>query len=196
MRIDGREIAPILKRIQDQFAGSTLLDLRLARAGLGRLQGSPGSSARLDLLDGDGRAVTMEVERAMPRGKLVSFGNLPPQHLWVESRKPRPDVGYVAFNIFLDAELIAKTMQDAVEACRDCRGFVLDMRGNPGGIGGIATGVAGWFTDQAGLQLGTMHTRTATINFAVFPAPSRSAVPSPSWWMAVPARPPRSWRAA
>jgi carboxyl-terminal processing protease len=171
VRIDGREMRPILKRIQDQLAGSTLLDLRLTRAGLGRLQGSPGTSARLDLLDGNDKPVAMEVERALPRGKPVSFGNLPPQHLWVEWRKPRPDVGYVAFNIFLDAELIAKTMQDAVAACRDCRGFVLDMRGNPGGIGGIATGVAGWFTDHAGLQLGKMHTRNATINFAVFPRP-------------------------
>jgi carboxyl-terminal processing protease len=62
-------------------------------------------------------------------------------------------------------------MQNAVEDCRDCRGFLLDLRGNPGGIGGIATGVAGWFTEQAGLQLGTMHTRTANINFAVFPRP-------------------------
>jgi carboxyl-terminal processing protease len=171
VRIDGRDIAPILKRIHDRFAGSTLLDLQLARAGAARLRGAPGSSAILDLLDGDPRAVAISVERTSPRGKLVSFGNLPPQHLWVESRKPRPDVGYVAFNIFLDAELIAKTMQDAVEDCRDCRGFILDLRGNPGGIGGIATGVAGWFTEQAGLQLGTMHTRTANINFAVFPRP-------------------------
>jgi carboxyl-terminal processing protease len=77
----------------------------------------------------------------------------------------------VAFNIFLDAEFIAKAMQDAVEGCRDCKGFVLDMRGNPGGIGGIASGVAGWFVDQGGLQLGTMHLRTGKINFAVFPRP-------------------------
>src|SRR5437763_15280228 len=89
MRIDGREMAPILKRAQDRFAGSTLLDLQLARAGLARLQGSLGSSAVLDLLDGDGRAVTIDVERAMPRGKLVSFGTLPPQLLRTESRKPR-----------------------------------------------------------------------------------------------------------
>ena len=170
VRIDGHEIAPVLKRIHDQFASSTLLDIRLARAGLGRLQGASGTSAHLELLD-DTRPVTLDVERATPRGKLVSFGNLPPQHLWVDSRKPRPDVGYVGFNMFLDAELIAKTMQDAIESCRDCKGFILDMRGNPGGIGGIATGVAGWFVDQAGLQLGTMHTRTATINFAVFPRP-------------------------
>ena len=52
-------------------------------------------------------------------------------------------------------------MRDAVEACRDCKGFVLDMRGNPGGIGGIATGVAGcggdgthWrFTKDDGVRL-------------------------------------------
>jgi carboxyl-terminal processing protease len=171
VRINGREMAPILKRIHDQFAASTLLDLRLAGAALARLQGSLGGSAVLDVIDGNGRPLAIDVERAMPRGKLVSFGNLPPQYLWVDSRKPRPDVGYIAFNFFLDPELIARTMQDGIETCRECRGFVLDLRGNSGGIGGIATGVAGWFIDQAGLQLGTMHTRTATINFAVFPRP-------------------------
>jgi carboxyl-terminal processing protease len=168
VRIDGRDVAPVLKRIQEQFAASTLLDLRLSRAALGRLQGAEGSSVHVDLLD-DARPVAMDVERATPRGKLVSFGNMPAQHLRIESRKPAPDVGYVGFNIFLDAELIAKSMRDAVEGCRDCKGFILDMRGNPGGIGGIATGVAGWFIDHAGLQLGTMYTRDAAINFAVFP---------------------------
>src|SRR5581483_8164423 len=171
VRIGGREMAPVVKRIRDQFGKSTLLDLRLSRAALGRLQGAEGSTAKAAFRDGSDRIVDLEIQRVEPRGKLVKFGNLPAQHVWVDTKKPRPDIGYVAFNIFLDAELIAKGVQDAVESCRDCRGFILDLRGNPGGIGGLAMGVAGWFIDKSGLQLGTMKTRTGTINFAVFPRP-------------------------
>src|SRR5206468_3696880 len=105
------------------------------------------------------------------RGKVVTFGNLPPQHVWAEARKPLPDVGYVAFNMFMDAELIANTMKGAVEGCRECKGFVIDLRGNPGGIGGLALGVAGWFVDQSGLELGKMYLRGSTINFAIYPRP-------------------------
>jgi carboxyl-terminal processing protease len=60
-------------------------------------------------------------------------------------------------------------MEDAIKACRDCRGFVLDLRGNPGGIAGLAMGVAGWFTDRSGLQLGTEYLRGITLKFVIFP---------------------------
>jgi carboxyl-terminal processing protease len=73
--------------------------------------------------------------------------------------------------MFMDAELITKTVQEAVEGCRDCKGFVIDLRGNPGGIGGLAMGIAGWFVDRSGLELGKMYMKGATINFAIFPRP-------------------------
>lgn len=169
VKIDGAELAPILKRIQDRFSKSTLLDIRLTRTVLGRLTGPAGSSVHVDVLDRADHPVAMDLERGAARGKLVSFGNLPAQHVWAEWRKPSPDVGYVAFNMFMDGELIAKTMQQAVEACRDCKGFIIDLRGNPGGIGGLAMGISGWFVDKTGLQLGTMKMRGTTLNFAIFP---------------------------
>ena len=170
-RVGGRDLAPVIERISKQFANSTLLDVRLTRAILSRLHGDTGSSVHVTLRDGAEREIALDLERAQPRGKLVSFGNLPAQHVWAEWRKPAPDVGYVSFNMFLDAELIAKTVQQGVESCRDCKGFVIDVRGNPGGIGGLATGVAGWFLDKSNLQLGTMYLRGSKINFALFPRP-------------------------
>ena len=170
-RIDGREVAPVLKRIGERFSSSTLNDMRLSRAVLGRLQGPTGKTVKVELVDGGGTAVPIELDRARPRGKSVTFGNLPAQNIWAEWRKPRPDVGYVTFNIFLDAELISKTIQEAIEGCRNCTGFVLDLRGNPGGIGGIAMGVTSWFIDRSGMELGKMFMRGTTINFALFPRP-------------------------
>jgi carboxyl-terminal processing protease len=171
VKIGDREVAPVLKRIADRYKGSSLNEVRLSRTVLARLSGQVGTPVRVSMADGQDEPVEVELERAMPRGKMVTFGNLPAQHIWAEWRKPRPDTAYVAFNMFLDAELITKTIQEAVEGCRDCKGFVIDLRGNPGGIGGLAMGVAGWFVDKSGLELGKMYMKGATINFAVFPRP-------------------------
>jgi carboxyl-terminal processing protease len=46
---------------------------------------------------------------------------------------------------------------------------VIDLRGNPGGIGGMAMGMAGFLTDKPNLKLGTMYMREVTLNFIVNP---------------------------
>jgi carboxyl-terminal processing protease len=175
-KIEGKDVEPVLKRVGERFKSSTTLELRLTRAVLGRLQGPSGSPVKVDFVDGAGKPAPLELDRVRPRGKVVSFGNLPPQHVWAEWRRVG-DVAYVAFNMFMDAELIAKTMQEAVEGCQGCKGFVVDVRGNPGGIGGISLGVAGWFVDRSGQELGKMYMKGATINFAVFPRPAPFAGP-------------------
>jgi carboxyl-terminal processing protease len=58
---------------------------------------------------------------------------------------------------------------DAVQACRSCAGFVVDLRGNPGGIGLMAMGMAGWFIDQPDQKLGTLYMRDTTLKFVVNP---------------------------
>jgi carboxyl-terminal processing protease len=168
-RIDGTEVAPLVARIREKFKDSTLLDLRLQRAVLSRLQGSAGSTVAVEFLDGADGTMKIDLERAAPRGKMAGLGNMPPMPVWSEWRSIGRDVGYARFNIFLDPDGLTKTMEEAIHGCRDCAGFILDLRGNPGGIGGLAMGVAGWFTDKSGLQLGTEYLRGATIKFAIFP---------------------------
>jgi carboxyl-terminal processing protease len=71
--------------------------------------------------------------------------------------------------MFFEPETVVKTVEDGVKGCRDCKGFIIDLRGNPGGIGGLAMGVGGWFIDQPGLKLGTMTMRDGSIKFVLFP---------------------------
>jgi len=165
------EVAPVIARISKQFKDSTLLDLRLSRAVLSRLQGPTDSLVHVDFLDAADKKVSLDLARARPRGKLTRLGNLPPQFVWSEWRRARPDVGYVRFNMFMEPEPLAATMAEAMKGCQDCKGFVIDVRGNPGGIGGLAMGVAGWFMDRSGVQLGTETLRGLTVNFVIFPRP-------------------------
>ncbi len=171
VRVDGKELAPALGRIQESFAKSTLLDLIQSRAVTSRLAGAAGTPVTVDFVNGAGEPVALKLDRARPRGVMARLGHLPPMYFWAESRALRPDIGYVRFDIFFEPEQLMKTVQAALQSCRECRGFVIDLRGNPGGIGGLAMGLAGWFTDRQGLQLGNMYLRDNTVKFAVFPRP-------------------------
>ena len=57
----------------------------------------------------------------------------------------------------------------AMTSFQDCRGVVLDLRGNGGGIGGMAPGLAGWFVQENNQSLGEMMTRDSHVNLLVRP---------------------------
>jgi len=171
-RVDGKPLAAGLRKIDRNFRGSTLHDLMLEQAVFARLAGGEGSRVKVGFRDAGGRSTTMEIERARPRGAEFSLGNLPPLYFWVESRKVRPDVGYIRFNLFFEPETLSKALDGAIKDCAACRGFVIDLRGNLGGIGGLALGVAARFLDRPGLKLGDMFLRTTKLKFVVFPQPT------------------------
>ena len=47
--------------------------------------------------------------------------------------------------------------------------MILDLRGNPGGLGLMACGLAGWLIEDEGFELGTMKTKANDMNFSVNP---------------------------
>ena len=171
VRIAGKEVEPVLQRLRTNFANSTLLDLMQTRAVASRLSGPVGTPVPVDLLDGADHPVHLEVDRIPPRGTPVKFGYMPTMNFTLESRKLRPDVPYIGFTVFLQPEAIADAFGHALKECHPCRGFVIDLRGNPGGLGVLAMAVAGWFTDQTDQRLGTMFMRGNSLKFVIFPRP-------------------------
>jgi len=169
LRVDSKDVLPGIRKIQGGFAKSTLLDIMLARSITSRLYGKIGKAVTIDLLDEKDQSVGLELDRAKPRGVMAQLGYLPPMYFWVEGRKIKPDVGYVRFDMFFEPETLIKTIEEMVKSCGDCSGFVIDLRGNPGGIGGLAMGVAGWFIDKPDQVLGTMYMRDTNVKFAVNP---------------------------
>jgi carboxyl-terminal processing protease len=79
------------------------------------------------------------------------------------------NTGYIRFNMFMDPTRLMTRFADAVQTCMGCKGIVIDLRGNPGGIGMMAMGMAGWFIDKPGQLLGTMFMKDATLKFVVNP---------------------------
>jgi carboxyl-terminal processing protease len=169
LRIERKDVAPGLSKVREALGPSTMTALVLTRSLTSRLDGPIHKTVEVEFLDGRDRKVTLKLSRAGPRGAETVLGTLPPLHFWVDAHKVQPDIAYVQFNMFFEPDAVNAAMQKMVTECRDCKGFVIDLRGNPGGIGGMAMGLAGWFTSQPGLRLGTMYLRTASVKFAVFP---------------------------
>jgi carboxyl-terminal processing protease len=169
LKIAGTDLMPIVKKLDETYAGSTLHDLMLRRAVLGRLEGA-GGPLQVEFLDAADKLVTKSLAPVRPKGDRVEFGYLNPMNVWIDSsRVGDGKIGYVAFNVFLDAQRLMTSFGDAVQSCEKCKGFIVDLRGNPGGLGVMAMGMAGWFISQPEQKLGTLYMRDTTLKFVVNP---------------------------
>jgi len=78
----------------------------------------------------------------------------------------------IRFNIWLLP--IAAEFDAAIDRYRDADAMILDLRGNLGGVAGMAMGLAGHFLDQP-VSLGEMRTRQSNLQLRVNPRRSNRA---------------------
>ncbi len=161
--------ARILERVAAQ-PSHYRLGLRAARSVLARLQGPPGEPIPMRFRDGQGREVQLGLEREAEEGALVRFGNLPPFISRFDWRRERPGGGE-ALAVFRWNNWMVPLMRQvdaAMDSARDARGWIIDLRGNPGGAGVMTMGVAGHFIARPD-TFGTMMTRAGRMVFTVNP---------------------------
>lgn len=163
--VRGMDLSPAIRALTSD---PSISDLSLTRAVLARLSGPVGAKVSVAFLDGSNRRVSLDLELAEPRGAPAEFGNLPVQHVWFETKRIEK-TAYIRFNLFLDVTRVIDGFSKAIADCRACDGLVIDLRGNPGGLGAMAMGIAGFLVDKPGLRLGTMYMRTTTLNFVINP---------------------------
>jgi carboxyl-terminal processing protease len=123
-----------------------------------------------------GKGSASAIERALVavpmRGTVSKFGNLPPIAGVVRAAKipltpaSKSCVGTIAFNIWLP--VLAPELQRAVDSVASCAGIVIDLRGNPGGVGAMVMGFGGYFVESP-VSLGTMRMRELSLNYAINP---------------------------
>lgn len=141
----------------------------------GALSPSVGDTVRITLSNPGEKSTFQRVLVGVPtHGTVSKFGNLPPiAGLVRSSRLPLTTsaagsgcIGFISFNVWLPA--LAPELAQAVQNVADCAGIVLDLRGNPGGVGAMVMGFGGYFVDSM-VSLGTMRTRDLALNFAINP---------------------------
>jgi len=167
--IDGASVAPMLELydVTKDAESQRIVQRSVTR----KLDGPPDKGVMVDVVDASGVSKHVELARVDAEGTLVTFGNLPAIRLKFESRKLAGGAGYIRFNEFLDPVSIMPKFEAALKEFRAAPGVVLDLRGNPGGIGIMAMGIAGFFIDESGKKLGEMKMRDATLKFVIFPRP-------------------------
>jgi carboxyl-terminal processing protease len=133
------------------------------------LAGAVGDSVRVTFRDGADAARQLAIVRETEPGLIAKFGNLPPLNTSLEFgriRSGKKSIGVIRFNIWMP--VLGPQFDAAVDSLRDADGIVLDLRGNFGGVGGMAMGVAGHFLDSA-YTIGTMHQRGLSLKFVANP---------------------------
>ncbi len=169
VRIDGFDVRSAVTRVQRRSGQLKQPGSVLRMLTLGRLSGPAGVAAKVVFAGPKDQPIERSLVRQRPPGTLTRFGFLPPTLLEFQSKRPRPDVGYVRFNLFLDPPGLMKKFEDAVLSCLRCRGFVIDLRGNPGGLAILAASMAGFLIDTPDVKLGTLYQREVKLKLVVNP---------------------------
>ncbi len=174
-RVASRDAVSSLRRISvmpEQGRQRALAEL-LQRLN-GALTPAVGDTVEVEVRTGRRRQVHRLVA-GPAEGRLSRYANLPPIAGSVKwSKVPLASggcVGTVAFNIWLPE--FAPDVERAIDSVRSCSGVVIDLRGNPGGVGAMVMRFGGYFVDSA-KSLGTMKTRQVSLNFVINPQRSRN----------------------
>ena len=165
--VNGASIGAMLKSIGSLKEGES--ELIMQRSVARKLAGPVDQPVTLRLIDENGHPFEAKLEREPPKGDMVTFANLPPVRLAFDSKRLPSGAGYITFNYFLNPVTLMPQFESAVESFAQSPGIILDLRGNPGGIGFMATGIAGFFLETPGLNLGEMKTHELSLKFVVFP---------------------------
>ena len=177
VRIGKEEIVPLISRLADVSRHSRLTELLTTRALRARLDGPIGSEIAVEFSDINGKQIGKRIMRRVDSGEVTRFGFLPPMAVRFASRKLPGGAEYISLNLFLQPDRVVTRFGEAIHACGHCPGVIVDLRGNPGGIGAMAMGMAGYLISQPDQKLGTMYMRTLPINFVIFPRPEVYAGP-------------------
>ena len=172
LRARTADIPAKVAAITPAFEGKTTHELIVTMALMHQLRGAIGDTLPMRFRDGADRDVDLRLPLIRPPGSRTVFGNLPPVFAFTRSKVLDGGAGYIKVSMFLDPGTVMTAVGKAVQSFRDAPGMILDLRGNPGGLGAMAMGMAGWFIPDHGRKLGTMIMRGNQLRFAVSPRPN------------------------
>lgn len=165
--IGGRSLAALppssrpLRPVEERF--------RLRRQAAHLLSGPVGSRVSVRFLDGDDQTHDAMLTRDPPARSAVQALLMPP--IVPEVRVSHiGNVGIIAFNFFLLQPVLGE-VQKAIDGFRrsGAQAVILDLRGNPGGFGGMAIPIAARLVSRE-TNLGTIQFRDFANNLVATPS--------------------------
>ena len=148
----------------------------------GLLSAEPETALSIGFKALDGAEVTRRVEAIPMAGETMRFGNLGQMDvdteteildstdlaaMGIETEGPLT-IGLIRFNVWMAP--IMQPINEAIETFRNqgVDAVVMDLRGNPGGLGGLSMGVGGHFLREP-TSLGTMKNSYGELHFNTNP---------------------------
>lgn len=179
--VDDFPLAPILATLQAEAATTIHYPLRLHQTLNNQINGEAEEDLSYQFQDGRQQSKTISLTLPSPSAS-AGFGflqgvNVEREFRLLGHRSSTQKTGYFRLSHFLDALRVLPQFEAAVRACAACRGFIIDVRGNPGGLAVMANALSGWFISQSGLRLGVMYQRDFELNFAVIPRLEALSIP-------------------
>ncbi|MFN8580149.1 MAG: S41 family peptidase [Gemmatimonadaceae bacterium] len=170
-RVDSLEVAPLLRGVAhtDGAFERRLAGVYASLAVERRFVGERGTPARLTFRDAGNHVVRLTVTREESAADVVRIGNLPPIMARLENERlfdPDGCIGVIRFSSWMP--VLAAPFERAVREFRTCRGIVIDLRGNLGGVAAMVMGTSGWFLDRAD-TLGILRTRDTELRYVAVP---------------------------
>lgn len=167
--INGQDVPSLFPPIEKEFGDNPRKEIYLYRAVAGRMSGAIGDTVRVGFAESRGAPRDVALVLGQEPGKRLVFGNFPPFYLRTETKTLAGGIGYFHFTVFFDPLTLMSAYNAAIDSFMDAPGIVIDVRGNPGGIGAIPIGMAGAFVEEKGRDMGTMRTRDNSLRFVVNP---------------------------
>lgn len=150
-RIDGKSPEQLYRDFRQRMRGVVLgEELARGRAAQMALAGRPDSAVRVDVVNERGDTVSLALERA-PRAATA------PTEL--ETRRLDGGIAYIRLAMF-GGDVLPR-FREAVRAMAGAPGLIIDLRGNPGGVADVATGIASLLSERDG-SLGSSRFRYET----------------------------------
>lgn len=174
-RIGDRDLSAALKKVDDVPAAGRARALSEVLFSFNRaVSSATGTTVHVGIANG-GKVVGHTLVAVPRTGTISQYGNLPPIAGRVVAEKVGgandPCVGVIGFNIWLPA--LVPEMERAMDGITSCKGIVIDLRGNPGGVGAMVMGFGGYFVDSV-ISLGTMRSRQVSLRFVMNPRYARN----------------------
>jgi len=169
VKIDDKDVAAQIETLRRELADNPRLEYILDASAVRRTLGAIGDTVSVSFLTGDDEMIDLELTFVQQRGRKYQFGHLPAGYVWIETRLLDQNVGYIAFNNFMDPARLMPAFNNAMKSFKGADGVIIDLRGNGGGIGAMAMGMAGWLVTEKSLYLGTLKTRETELKLIVSP---------------------------
>lgn len=166
-KVDDKNMKDTVAEILEAFEGEPNANVYVPGVLNDVFAGTPGDKKTLDIVvDGKERTVTVPLMRN--KGEYKDLMNLTDLFFTYESKVLPGNIGYVHFNIFLP-DASTRFVNDMNTIFKDTDGLIIDVRGNPGGMGILAVTFSNRLIKEKDKRLGHMMNKGGKMNFPIFP---------------------------